>query len=88
MTKQKPHNVSVPKELKIKIAKYAKSCGVSMTMLVGEILSSGLNDTTKDSIMYKKEDESLAKSDAVIQNEKEKKKAIQDERTKRLKNAA
>jgi|TARA_B100000929_G_scaffold28481_2_gene20977 hypothetical protein len=83
--KPKPTNVCVPKEVKAKVAMYAKTCGVSVTMLVGEILSDGLTDTTKNSIMNKKADEALAKEDAIIQNAEEKKKAILDEKAKRLK---
>ena len=83
--KAKPINVCVPKEVKIKVAKFAENCGVSVTMLVGEILLKGLNDSTKNSIMNLKENEALAKEDAIIQNAEEKKKAILDGRAKRVK---
>jgi len=86
--KPKPINVCVPKEVKIKVTKYAKTCGVPATVLIGEILLKGLNDTTKNSIMNLKADEALAKEDAIIQNAEEKKKAILDEKAKRLKKAA
>ena len=87
-TSKKVHNVSVPIDVKKEVAKMAEICGVSLTALVGEILSAGLTDSTKSSIMNKKAKEQIVKEDAIIQNAKERKKAIQDGISKRLKRAA
>jgi len=83
-TSKKVHNVSVPIDVKKEVAKMAEICGVSLTALVGEILAAGLTDSTKSSIMNKKGYAQIVKEDAIIQNAKERKKAIQDGISKRL----